>query len=334
MSKLFSKRRKSSADSKGSKKSNKSKKYNIKSKINNRTSHWDFNKITRYTLVFAVLIGLVTSYFWYSKVYITPERRFWTAIDNSMATPSVVRTLTEGGTGNQVEQLYRFNFAPQRVVQNKVEYTEKSATTDTSVTTEGIIFPTEQFLRYTQFYNSRNDGESSANLDSVLGQWAKQTSDQVEEAKLNYLSEQVSLVIFGNYGPNVRNEILNEMKSSNVYGEALSIPLEDTSDGEAVYVYQISVKLKKYAEILNKAFVDAGYGEFAPLNPENYRDDSTVNGNVIVIKKNNSIVGVSFGGREEKYGNYGVTATVETPQTDLTVEELQSQVQQLLQSAQ
>jgi len=333
MSKLFSKRRDSS--NKSSIKSDKTKKSNtnLKQSFLNRTSHWNFAKITRYIVAFGVIVALVTSYFWYGQVYMTPERRFWIALNNSMATPSVVRTLKQGGSGNQVIQDYRFNFAPQRAVQNKVVYTEKSATTDTSVTTEGVIYPSDQFLRYTQFTNSRSDGQDNANIDEILGQWAYDDTVSAEDAKLNYLSEQVSLVIFGNYGANYRNSVINDMKNNQVYGDGLSLALEDSIDGNPVYVYTISVKLKEYARLLNSAFVEAGYGEFAPLNPDNYTEDATVNGTVAISKKNNSVVGVNFGGREEYYGNYGVTQEVEKPQADITIQELQTQVQELLQSA-
>lgn len=329
MSKLFQARSKRTDKKKSKNKSGLS----LKSKIKSNTEHWNFNKITKYLVVFGVVIALVTSYFWYSQLYMTPEKRFWTALNNSMATPSVVRTLTQGGSGNQVVQDYRFNFAPQRVVQNKVVYTEKSATTDTSVTTEGIIYPTEQYLRYTEFTNSRSDSENAANIDEVLGAWAVQESEDEEQARLNYLSEQVSLVIFGNYNPNFRNEILKEMQESNIYGNNLNDAIENTVDGEEVFQYQIEVKLRKYAELLNRAFVRAGYGEFPPLNPDNYAEDSTVNGSVIVSKKDNTVVGVNFGGREEAYGNYGVIVDVDRPEASLTVEELQQKVQELLQAS-
>jgi hypothetical protein len=333
MSKLFTSRRKSSKNPSKQLNEPKKQKTSLKAKIKNRTSLWNFNKITKYLLALGVIFALVTSYFWYSQLYMTPERRFWLAINNSMATPSVVRTLTQGGSGNQVVQDYRFNFAPQRAVQNRVVYTEKSATTDTSVTTEGIVFPSEQFLRYTEFTNSRTDSAESTNIDAVLGEWAIQEAEDEEQAQLNYLSEQVSLVIFGNYGSAVRNELISEMKNSSVYGDKLSVVIEDSIDGEPVNLYTIDVKLRAYAEILNRAFVSAGYGEFPPLNPDNYREDSIVSGVVYVSKKNNSIVGVSFGGREERYGNYGVLATVEKPEATFTVEELQREVQQLLQTS-
>ena len=204
MSKLFKSKRLSSKQSKAKSETAKSSKTSVKTKINNRIGHWNFKKISRYAFVFGSVILLATTYIWYSRLYMTPERRFWIAINNSMSTPSVVRTLTQGGSGNEVVQKYRFNFAPQRVVENKVIYTEKSAVTDTSVTTEGVIFPTEQFLRYTAFTNSRKDNEKNSNIDAVLGKWAIQNTDNEDDAKMNYLSEQVSLVIFGNYSAGSR----------------------------------------------------------------------------------------------------------------------------------
>jgi len=331
MSKLFESKRVFSKKSKFKADKPKSANNSTKTKIHNRIGHWNFKKITRYAVVFGAVILIATSYLWYTRMYMNPERRFWTALNNSMATPSVVRTLTQGGSGNQVVQDYRFHFAPQRLVENKVVYTEKSASTDTSVSTEGVIFPTEQFLRYTAFSDTRADAEKSQNIDSVLGKWASQTSQNTDEARLNYLSEQVSLVIFGNYNSNFRHEMMSELQKRQVYGTSLNTPLEDNVNDQPVYVYTISVKLRDYAELLNKAFVAAGYGEFSPLNPENYREDSLINGTILVSKKYNTVVGVSFGGRDEKYGNYGVLKQIEKPEASLTVEELQAQVQQLLQ---
>jgi hypothetical protein len=328
MSKLFQSRGKKVKKSGSKSKSNVS----FKTKLNNVTATWNFRKITKYFVIFGVIIAVITSYFWYTNLYMTPERRFWIAVNNSMATPSVVRTLTQGGSGNQVTQDYRFNFAPQRVVENQVVYTERSALTDTSVTTEGVIYPTVQYLRYTDFTNSRSDNQDTANIDEVLGAWAVQESEDEEQARLNYLSEQVSLVMFGNYEASFRNEVIKEMKNSNVYGENLKDAIANTVEGESVYIYQIQVKLSKYAELLNRAFVRAGYGEFPPLNPDNYAEDSTVNGELIVSKKSNSVVGVNFGGREEVYGNYGVIKDVKRPEASLTIQELQQKVQELLQA--
>mgnify|MGYP006879675918 CR=1 FL=1 len=118
-------------------------------------------------LIIAIAVGLVTSWFWYEKVFLDEERRFWNAISTSMSTPSVVRTLTQGGSGNQVVQDYRFHYSPQQVIENTVEFTNKSATEDVSIETEGRVYPQEQYLRYTQF--NHVDGQQNEDLYFAFG---------------------------------------------------------------------------------------------------------------------------------------------------------------------
>ncbi len=305
--------------------------FDIGRKFNNVTASWNLVKLTKYFLVIGLIIALVFSCLWYSRVYMNSERRFWSAVENSMSTRSVVRTLSEGGSGNQVVQDYRFHFSPQQVIENRVDFKQKSATTDTEVVTEGIIFPQEQFLRYTKFRNDTN-GEEGANLDSVLGEWANQGSGagEAEEARLNYLSEYVTLAVFGNFNAQQRAELINNLRQNNVYDVDFNNVLEDELDGEDVKIYQVTVNLRPFAELLNEAFVMAGYGDFPPLNPENYREGSTLK-SVFKVAGNNSIVGINFGNRNEVYSNYGVIKIIERPEADMTINELQNEVQSIIQ---
>lgn len=293
-----------------------------------RIAHWNLRKLTRYVLSVAVILAVVTSWFWYSRVYMDNEQRFWTAISNSMATPSVVRTLTEGGTGNQVIQQYRFHYAPQQVIQNRVEFTQKSATVDTHVVTEGVIFPQDQFLRYTEFVNRSNESEL-ANIDDLLGVWASQGSEDEDESRLNYLSEYVTLVVFGNFTAAQRSDFVDRLRSAYTidYNSAFS----EEVDGEDVLTYSVDVDLRAYVSVLNDSFKAAGYGDFPPLNAENYREGSSLNSVIRVRTRDNAVVGVSFGDRQEGYSNYGVIQAVEVPEANSTIDELQAKVQEQIQ---
>lgn len=308
----------------------KRKQFDLKRSFNNATASWNLVKITKYFVGFGVLILLASSYVWFTRLYMTNERRFWSAVENSMATPSVVRTLTEGGTGNLVVQDYRFHFAPERVIENRVEFTQKSATVDTQVITEGVIYPEDQFLRYTKFIN-KSEGSFDENIDEVLGKWAHQSSTDGEEGRLNYLSEYVTLAIFGNYSPSARGELVSRLTDNQIYQVDYQNAIEDTLDGEKVLRFGVAVNLREYAALLNDAFVKAGYGDFPPLNPDNYQEGSTLNSQFVVRKRDNVLVGINFGGREEAYSNYGVVKTVATPEAELSIDELQNTVQTLLQ---
>lgn len=282
-------------------------------------------------LTLGIIIAVVAAWFWYFNIYMTTERRFWSAINTSMATPSAVRTLQEGASGNQVVQQYRFFYSPEKVFQNKVSYTERDATTNTFVETEGIVYyPQEQFLRYTAF-DSRQDEKTAVNIDELLGVWASQDTQDPEQDKLNFQSELVTLAIFGNYDARFRNEIMNDLKQGGAYGD-VSIALEDVNEnGDDVLNYTVTVRLKPYVTALNKSFERAGYDAFPPLNPDNYEDDATVPATFTVRKRDNTITNISFGGRTEAYSNYGVSVSPNRPDAELSVEELQQRVQEVVQ---
>ena len=299
-----------------------------KSRLMSTLQQWNLEFLTKLFLIAGLSIGLVTSYFAYDRLYMTPERRFWIAIENSMTTNSVVRTLAQGASGNQVTQDYRFHYSPQRVIENRVELSERSATVDTQIVTEGIIFPDRQYLRYTSFDSQANGQE--ANIDSLLGTWASEPAENEEEAKLTYLSEQVTLVVFGNYGTSLRTSYLNDLRDA--YRVDFNTATELTNDdGDAVIIYPLRVGLPEYTAILQRSFVDAGYGEFPPLNPENYREGSDIAAAITVRKKDNAVVGIAFGDREESYGNYGLVKQIDAPDAELSIDQLQDQVQAQLQ---
>ncbi len=286
--------------------------------------------------ILAVVIGLVGSYLWFSKMYMNDERRFWIAVNNSMATTSVTRTLTNGGSGNKVIQDQQFFFAPQMVSRSHVSFTQKNATIDTAVETEGIAFPDAQYSRYTVFKTNqaREDG-SLPNLDKILGKWEgnQATDADKEQAKLEYVGELVTLAVFGNYGSAFRHDLLNDLKNNNVYKIDVQGITSDQKDGKKVIIVPVTVYLKAYATALQKAFVQAGYGEFPALDPVNYEADATIPAQFIIQPKNNSIVGIVFGSREETYSGYGITKQVTAPRTDFSSGQLEQIVQEEIGSA-
>ncbi len=261
----------------------------------------------------------------------TDERRFWLAIENSMSTQSVTRTLTNGGTGNQVVQDQQFFFAPQMVSRSHVSYNQKSAVVDTAVETEGISFPDAQYSRYTAFStNKKKEDGSVPSLDKLIDKWGSTVypEEAKEQARQNYIGELVTLAIFGNYDANFRKEAVNYLKQSSTFeftGNSFSI---GEIDGKKTLEASVSINLKSYIVQLQKAFQEAGYGEFPALDPNNYADDSKINAVYQIDIKSNAIVGINFGNREEKYSGYGIQKTIEVPQADFDNTELEEIVRQ------
>jgi len=299
-----------------------------------RVLSWDLRKLTKQILFFSFILAIAVVYLWYARLYMTNERRFWLAIENSMSTRSVTRTINNGGTGNAVVQSQRFAFSPQMASESKVTFDQKSALVETSVATEGVLFPDAQYSRYTAFETNQQKPDGTVpSLDSVLGKWEGNdvAEDNLDEARLGYVSELVSLVIFGNFDDAFRDDVVSQFKDKDVYGLNLLNVTENNVEGQDVLSYSASISLREYATQLQRAFVRAGYGEFPPLNPENYRADSKIPATILVSKKNNNIVGVSFGDRNELYSGYGINRLVERPEVEYGPGELEAIVQNEIQ---
>ena len=92
--------------------------------------------------------------------------------------------------------------------------------------------------------------------------------------------------------------------------------------------YSVKVNLKAYTTLLQKAFTAAGFGEFPPLNPDNYKEGVTINSGIRVDKNSGEVVGVSFGSRTEVYNGYGIQINVQKPDAEFSSGQLQEFVQQ------
>ena len=292
-------------------------------------SGWNLRNLAKAFVSIAVVFLLAGSYLWYTRLYLNNDRRFWMAIENSMATPSVTRTLNSGGTGNKVVQTQQFFCSPQMATRSHVSYEQKNAVVNTTVETEGLSFVGADYSRYTSFNtNQKKEDGSSPNLDSVLNKWesSEYTDEELDNSRLNYISEHVSLVVFGNFDANTRHEFIRELKDNNAY--TITNVTESTEDGRKLLSYSVKVNLKAYTTLLQKAFTAAGFGEFPPLNPDNYKEGVTINSGIRVDKNSGEVVGVSFGSRTEVYNGYGIQINVQKPDAEFSSGQLQEFVQQ------
>jgi len=297
-----------------------------------RISGWDLSILIKIIMSLGLILALTSSYLWYSRLYMTDERIFWAAIENSMSTSSVTRTVNSGGSGNGLTQQHQLVFSPNPAIASKVTVANASATENISVVTEGRNFLDAQYSRYTELSIDRN-GQPSVGVGDLLNKWESIESgdSDPETVRLNYLGELVTLVVFGNYDPDYRREMISNMKESGVYSIDLASTQDSVLNNEESIVYAVTVNLKGYVAQLNKAFVDAGFGEFPALNPDNYEETSEVRMQVHVVKRTGSIAQITYAGREESFSAYGIYREVDRPVAEFGAGELERAVQQRLQ---
>lgn len=305
--------------------------------IEQKLSNYNLIKLTLIFVIAGVFLSAIGLYLWYSFLYLNYDRRFWIAIENSLALPSVTRTIESGGSGNQAIQRNQINFAPSRVASSYVTFDQKSATELTQVITEGVSYTDAQYSRYVSFATNKKNAEGSVvNLDDYLGKWEENTLSEEgdDQFRLAYMSELVTLVIFGNFDTDFRRSLVADMQQQGVYEinrDPNRTGVEEIVDGRRVINYSVSVKVKPFVELLNKSFMHAGFGEFPPLDPSGYSDDAQpLPAQIVVDKKTNQVVGVNYGERSEKYTGHGIVKQVSRPEGTFKNGELEQRVSERL----
>lgn len=254
----------------------------------------------------------------YNKLYLTQEKRFWLAIDNSLRTQSVVKEVQQGGSGNKQIDKVRFSFGANPQVNKTTSISEKSATSDSNVTTENLQTVSEEFIRYLNIStDQKKEDGSDYDFSSLKNQWAKQESAASEEdaadRKLSFAQLHVTLAPFGNLPTTARREIVNELQKAKAYDIAYEAVTNQDVEGVSYVIYPVKVQTKKYVGVLQQHFIKMGYGTFPPLNPENYPENARVNADFLVRKNDNALAGIVFNGISERYTNYGVAKRVAVP---------------------
>ena len=294
----------------------------------------DYKKLAiRFTVLGALLL-IITGVVAYNRLYMTPERRFWMAIQNSLQTRSVVRTVESGGTGNKTIENSRFNFGFEATINRITSVGSKNATTESNVTTQNILTPTAQYVRYTNISTSEKKADGTAyNFEPVLGVWAEQaqatTPEEAEQLKLSFVQPQVTLAPFANLNARDRNAILNELKNNGVYEIDFKNTGKQEVDGREFIVYPAKVKLKKYVAVLQHTFDLMGYGSFPPLNADSYPEKARYNAKFLVDPRDNVITGIMLDNQTEKYTNYGTNIKAPIPSSTIQIKQLQEQLESL-----
>jgi len=304
----------------------------MKYNLQNRLKRINYQKLFYRVLAVASVLLLASAYLSYTRLYLTPERRFWMAINNSLSTPSVVKATETGGTGNKTTEATRFIYGAQ-AAQNKLNSVSfKTATSESNVTTETITTPKTQYVRYVNIFSTeKKEGGGAYNFESVIGRWAKQDvgneASALDNQRLTYIQPLVTLVPFGNLTADARNELLAYMKSNGAYNVDFTNVQYQMENGKKYATYPVKVMTKKYVTALQKFFTAAGFGDFPPLDASGYPENARVNATFRIDMKSGTVAGISFNGQTENYLNNGVANELKMPTATLSLDELQSRLQ-------
>lgn len=280
-------------------------------------------------LLLAGLILLGTSgYFWYKNVFSDADRVFYGMLSRSLETDSVTRQVTQDEASRSVNQTYYISFSPETVI-------ESSSTIDqvgqdrskSSVTTRTIGERDTDYVQYSEINVPQSLG-SKNDFSKVLNQWAKRQNKQESGEQAQFLNEAIfTFIPFGNFSQENRTELINLIKQAQVY----KISRSETSyqNGRPMMDLTVSIKPKALIEVLREYAAISGLGQQDLLDPSQYEKASDVSVQIKIDMLSRHLTNIDFPGetRKETYGSYGLNRNVSVPTGTISVEELQSRLQ-------
>ena len=261
-----------------------------------------------------LIIIIVAGWFWWSHIYEGSQSVFWGMLNNSLATSAVTRQVTEKAGGQNLNETIVLELGKNNIARANTVLSQGMSV----VSTETIGTPLTDYTRYTAAKTAtKTTSGKSLNFSKIIGIWSKSTTVGISTDPLDHLFGQTLLgvVPIGNLPPQERINLLNQMKTSNVFSVNYSDVLHGYIKGRSVYIYKVSVAPVAYAQLLTVFARDEGYNNVPELSTSNYRGDQPLQVQFAINPASRQLIEITYPGSNhvELYGDYGVQPIINIP---------------------
>jgi hypothetical protein len=284
-------------------------------------------------LLFAggVLIFVVASGFWWTKVHQSPYNVFWGMVENNLSTPGVTKHVTQYSNATGLDQTLVSTFGAQ----NAVHALTTLKTNKSTVKTETIGTPSDDAVRYTSV-NTTQWSKSGKPFDfsKILGKWAIGKVDNSSDTRATAgLFAQTSLGLMGgniipqaNLLPADRRDLLKRLHNEVVFDVPYGQVKKSRHGGRSIYTYDVNIQPVAYVGFEKVFAHDLGLKALDGVEPNNYQGQSAIKVTLSVDAWSHQLVGVDYPGQNhhEAYSGYGVVAPTVLPKATISSTALQS----------
>lgn len=289
------------------------------------------SKLTRILILLGLLLFVGAGAAWWTSVGSNPRNVFYDMLDNSMKTRSIGRHVVQDNGSQKLEQ--RSHLITGQTAQVN-SLTTLSQGAGTSVKTQSIGTPTEDFVRYVAIETDQLGASGQPlNFDNVIGVWGKSTpAEQGEGTRGELFGENVLGVIPIGFVPYERRvELIKLIDEQNVYDIDYSKTKREVVNGRPQYTYDVVVKSDKYITMLKEFAKSVGLTQLESLDPSSFADAEPFQFSMTVDILSRQLVSVAFTGsaRTEVYSSHGHETSVTLPDQTIPIDELQARLQNI-----
>ncbi len=279
----------------------------------------------------AVIIFTASGWGWWHFVRSSPERTFYAAVVNSFRTTGVTRRVDQASSGQRLEQRTAVSVGAQHVAHGHTTISQQGDIT-AQVKTETISTPKEDYVRYTAIETTqKNQAGKPLDFSKLVNVWGKSTAqgNSPQGAGELYNESVLGVVPVGNLSAAQRQEIMQFIRSKNVYTLDPK-KIERGRDGmRPVYTYEVTVAPEAYIGMLKLFGKAAGLTQLEGIDPANYKEAQPLEFKVKVDVWSRQLSAITFGSgeRTERLSGYGIPRSVALPKDTISLQELQNRLQ-------
>lgn len=284
---------------------------------------------------------LATVIIWWFTVYVGPKYVFWSMVNNSLSTESVVLKTHQTSGPNGLSQLIHVDTGMADMARSLTTLKQDN----TEIKTEILG---NKDADYTRYLSIKSD--SKADTSSVRNIWSKSDDTQQSETQAggHQLYSQATLGIglplgsvpipVGKLTPKQRGAIYDFIRNQNVYSPDFGKVKKGWQHGRLLYTYDVNMQTVLYISMMKAFAKDLGLHELDAANPNSYQDTPTLKVSVTVDALSHRLAKVNFAdlGYSQEYDWYGLPLKASVPKDTDTISsaELQKRLTAIGQGAQ
>lgn len=291
-----------------------------------------FLRAQRTRIIWVVILLLVTFFglsSWYRSIYSDPRRVFSAMLENSLRTDSVTKQISQGDETQTLNQIVRLQTGEQHVAQSSTELSQ-TGLANAEVTTESIGTPTADFVRYVSIAtDQKSSSGSELDFSKVVGVWGRTEASGSTSGEL-YNESVLGVIPIGNLPAEKRKQLVALAEELDVYKVEYANVKRGKLNGRPTYQYTVKVLPAAYVSLLKTYAAMSGLTHLADINPASYENADSIEFELTVDVMTRRLASITYAnGRKENYISYGTKPQVNPPTETVTVEELQSRLQDI-----
>jgi hypothetical protein len=286
--------------------------------------------------ILAIVVLLFGLWGWYRFIFSDAENTFWATVDANFKTYGVTRTIEQSQEGSSVNRYIQLQFGDPTAVKDVSVIEQNTEESTTKVTSEVIETQDKSFIRYPKLEATQSGAQRD--FSDVLGVWAEDKSENTDAQTLvrDAVIGPLYAVPFAQLSAEQRAELIQYIQDKKIYDVDFEQVKKQSKDGRTVYEYQVKTDVAAYIEMVKKLDAMLGLNKLQDLDTSQYAGQPPVELTMTIDKNARQITEVVYpgNGQTETLSGYGARIIDELPEPQLTREELEAKLQEIVSPSQ